>query len=88
MHSNNDGMPPDWKPSDSSEFENFMNQKKLDYMNTRLDMFNYAHVTNWASEYVLKLEVENKHLKAAILEAIRAPTDVSRMVADLKMAVE
>lgn len=35
-----------------------------------------------------KLEAENKRLKAAVLEAIRAPTDVSRMVEDLKMAVE
>ena len=49
---------------------------KLDDVNIRLNA------------RIEELEAEYTRLKAAILEAIRAPTDVSRMVADLKMAVE
>lgn len=66
MWSNNDGMNPNWKPSDGDSFTQYMQAKKDEYLRTHPDHFNTVHVTNWAHEYVRKLEAENERLRVAL----------------------
>lgn len=68
MHSNNDLMPADWKPSPQSDFRVFMNAKKTKYYLTHEGTFNTVHVTEWAEEFVVKLNQELAAAKAEIAE--------------------
>ena len=63
MHSNNDLMDPNWRPTELSEFTKYMNEKKMEYLRTHQDTFNTVHVGNWAEEYMQRIENENYRLK-------------------------
>lgn len=67
MHSNNDGMDPNWKPTTPSKFIQYMNEKKIEFNRSHRETFNTVHVTNWSEEYVARLmrviEVQQTLLK-------------------------
>ncbi len=63
MHSNNDLMDPNWRPLPPNPFDTYMAEKKIEYSNSHPGMFGTTHVTEWARDYVQKLETEIYHLR-------------------------
>lgn len=78
MNSNNDLMPPDWKPTEPDEFGAFMNKKKIEYNRTHEGVFNTVHVTNWAHEFVRNLQSRHQ-FQGGIMAPEQKPT-VARIV--------
>ena len=69
-------MDPNWKPSEPDDFISFMDAKKMEYNRTHAGTFNTVHVTEWAHEYVKKLNripdaspIETKSLENNIDES-------------------
>lgn len=62
MWSNNDGMGPTWAPLDNDDFVEYMNGRKIHYLNTHPNHFNTVHVTDWAHEFYRFKEAEKGRL--------------------------